>query len=169
MSTPALDYTTARAHPHAAPAVPEDRWDRLRFDATAAEHPPGPENEAPAPRLVWSNGRTSERPDAAEWAGVIVRASAEALLGMRPVAQLSRWLDPTVWTALNRRAALGIQIAGRPRRPRAVAIKRVHSCEVTDGIWECSVVLHDGARVRAAAVRLEAHRGRWRTTAVRIG
>jgi hypothetical protein len=31
------------------------------------------------------------------------------------------------------------------------------------------VVVHDGARVRGAAVRLEAHRGRWRATALEIG
>ncbi|SEE99135.1 Rv3235 family protein [Ruania alba] len=168
MSTaPALDYPAAAPRP--VPAAPQDRWDRLRFDACAAETPPGVAEEDHAPRLVWSNGRTAERPDPAEWAGVIVRASAETLLGMRPAAQLSRWLDPAVWTALNRRATLGVQIAGRPRRPRAVAVRRVHPCEVTDGVWECSVVLDDGTRVRAAAVRLEDHRGRWRATAVRIG
>jgi hypothetical protein len=29
--------------------------------------------------------------------------------------------------------------------------------------------VHDGGRVRAAAVRLEAHRGSWRATVLQIG
>ena len=34
---------------------------------------------------------------------------------------------------------------------------------------EASVALHDGSRVRAAALRLEAHRGSWRVTVLQIG
>ena len=40
---------------------------------------------------------------------------------------------------------------------------------ISTTVAEGSVVVHDGTRVRAAAVRLEAHRGAWRATVLQIG
>ncbi|WP_275401887.1 Rv3235 family protein [Ruania rhizosphaerae] len=119
--------------------------------------------------MVWSRGRAPERTDPQQWAGVLVRACAEALLGVRPAAQLSRWLDPAVWSALSRRSALAMDLRGRPRLPRPMTVRRVIGGAVTEAVWEGSVILDDGTRVRGVAVRLEDHRGRWRATALRIG
>ncbi|UFU02174.1 Rv3235 family protein [Ruania suaedae] len=161
---------TARPAPAGTSTQRRSGWDRLRFDAAAEAA--GGEDEAPVParpRLVWSHGRATERADPDQWAGVLVRACAESLLGMRPPAQLGRWLDPAVWTALKRRSALALDLHGRPRSPRPITVRRVIGAVVSEGAWEGSVVLDDGVRVRGAAVRLEEHRGRWRGTAVRIG
>ncbi|TDE96089.1 hypothetical protein EXU48_07585 [Occultella glacieicola] len=146
-------------------------WDRVRFTGppASAETAADQESSDTCPRLVWSRGEVPELPDAATWSGTLVRACVEALLGTRPAAQLARWLDADLWTALNRRVCLGMEIAGRPTRPPMVTIRRVHSCEVAEGSWESSVVIHDGTRVRAAAIRLETRRARWRATALEIG
>ncbi|CAM3575383.1 Rv3235 family protein [Occultella aeris] len=155
------------------PNAPDRRtWDRVRFSG-----PPAPAevpvedviDDTTGPRLVWSRGAVPELPDAGTWSATLVRACVEALLGARPAAQLSRWLDADLWTALNRRACLGMEIAGRPSHPPMVTIRRVHPCEISEGTWESSVVVHDGNRVRAAAIRLETRRGRWRATALEIG
>jgi hypothetical protein len=37
-------------------------------------------------------------------------------------------------------------------------------CEVSDGVAEVSVVIDDGRRARALAMRLEGSDGRWRCT-----
>lgn len=152
------------------PATPEERrtWDRVRFEGprTPAARE---EDEGRGPHLVWSDRGLPELPDAATWCGTLVRAAVEALVGARPTAQLSRWLSTELWTALNRRAVLGVQIAGRPQRPHPVTVRRVHACEISPTTCEASVVVHDGERVRAAAIRIEVHRGRWRATALQIG
>ena len=48
-------------------------------------------------------------------------------------------------------------------------VRRVHVCQIVPGVVEASVVVHDGNHLRAAAVRLEVRRGRWRATALEIG
>lgn len=143
------------------------RWDRIAFSgsarADADRHDDEPEDR---------ESRTcpaTDLPDAGSWSATLVRACVEALGGQRPVAQLTRWLDGDIWSALNRRALLGVQVLGRPVRPAPVRILRVHPCRISAEVWECSVVLHDGHRVRAAALRLELLRSRWRATALTIG
>lgn len=104
-------------------------------------------------------------PDPHRLAGSVVLAAVECLAGGRPVLQLARWVSPSVYESLSRRCP---PPTGRPpaRRPtvRAAVVSRL---SVT--VAEASVVLHDGDRVRAAAVRLEAHRGAWRVTVLQIG
>lgn len=165
---PALPRRAAgalRIRPHSLPV--REQWDRVRFD--------GPDMgsaatvDTPGPHLVWSNGAATEIPDARHWSATLVRAAVEVLIGHRPAAQLTRWMEAELWTSLNRRALLGVQVAGRAQQPAPVHVRRVHGCQVSETTWECSVVVHDGERVRAAAVRLELKRGRWRATALTIG
>ncbi len=107
--------------------------------------------------------------DPATWAGSLVRAAVETLAGVRPAAQLARWLSADLYESVARRAGLAVRIKGRPTVVRHVTVRRVHVCQVSALAAEASVVVHDGERVRAAAVRIEAHRGRWRATALEIG
>jgi hypothetical protein len=106
--------------------------------------------------------------DPAAWCGSLVRASVEALSGGRPVAQLARWLTGEIYDKLSRRAGLAVRIKGRPSTARPAVIRSVRVCRLSPLVAEAAVVVHDGTRVRAAAVRIEAHRGRWRATALDI-
>jgi Family of unknown function (DUF6459) len=138
-------------------------WDRVRFAGPAT---------APGTRDQEDSGATVDDtllPDPEQWAAALVRSAVEALCGIRPAAQLARWLSAELYESLARRAGLAVRILGRPAVARRAAVRRVHVCRVVPGIVEASVVVHDGSHLRAAAVRLEAHRGRWRATALEIG
>lgn len=146
---------TSTAHP----------WDRVRF----AGPPPSATPAAPAAAAADSALDDTALPDPAQWAGALVRSAVEALLGLRPPAQLARWLTAELYDSLNRRASLAVRVLGRPAVARRALVRRVHVCELDPRTVEAAVVVHDGSRVRAAAVRLEVHRGRWRATALEIG
>lgn len=97
--------------------------------------------------------------------GAVVLAAVEALRSTRPLAQLVRWVTPEVFEAL----AGAVRPAGSgPQRQRPV-IRSARVCRVSPTVTEGAVVVHDGARVRAAALRLEVRRGNWRVTALQIG
>ncbi len=108
-------------------------------------------------------------PDPGRWAGTLVHSTVEVLSGARPVAQLTRWLSPELFETVSRRAGLAHRLQRRSTAVRRPHVRRVHTCRISADVVEASVVLHDGAHMRAAAVRLEAHRGRWRATALQIG
>ena len=100
----------------------------------------------------------------------IALAALEVLAGRRPVAQLARWLAPG-----RLRGRPGAQ---RPDRARPAYTRRARDDRWSDGsgsrpstttAHEVSVVTDDAGRVRAVALRLEAHRGAWRATALEIG
>ncbi|MDX5400185.1 MAG: Rv3235 family protein, partial [Actinomycetes bacterium] len=103
-----------------------------------------------------------------EWAAAIARSAVEALLGLRPANQLSRWLASPVFVALSRRAGLAGR-AAEPRPSAGVRVRSVRSEAIDEYTHEASVTLHDGTRFRAAAVRLEQYHGRWLVTALEIG
>lgn len=138
-------------------------WDRIAFRAPCAE--PAPEDE-PGPALIWPRAIAADLPDPARWSGTLVRTCVEVLLGSRAPAQLERWLTSDLYTSLSRRAVVG---HASPTSARRVRVLRVHLCAVDEAHHEASVVLHDGRRVRAAAIRIEIYRGRWRATALEIG
>ncbi|GAA4288968.1 Rv3235 family protein [Georgenia daeguensis] len=138
-------------------------WDRVRFAGpTTAPSATDHEQEDAA-------GDLDALPDPAQWAGALVRSAVEALCGIRPSAQLARWLSAELYESLARRAGLAVRILGRPAVARRAMVRRVHVCHVVPGVVEASVVVHDGNHLRAAAVRLEVRRGRWRATALEIG
>ncbi len=164
-STGAGQHAPARPHPR--PVTPPPGWDPVVF-AAAATSTDDEDGSGPRPRLVWSNGRARSLPDPQTWAGTVARACVESLRGTRPVAQLHRWLDPEVFAALSQRAKLAARARTHPPCGHTVRVRRVRPCRIAPGIWEAAVVLVDDRRVRAAAVRIEEHRGHWRTTAVQI-
>lgn len=106
---------------------------------------------------------TTTPPPGAVSASVVV-AAVEVLAGTRPLAQLVRWVSPQVYDALALRVE---QRAPGPAR-RAV-VRRARVCRIDERVAEATVVVHDGVRVRAAAVRLELRRGQWRATVLQIG
>lgn len=102
-------------------------------------------------------------PPAPVCASVVV-AAVEVLAGTRPLAQLVRWVSPQVYDAL----ALRVEQRA-PGPARRAAVRRTRVCWVDERVVEATVVVHDGVRVRAAAVRLELRRGQWRATVLQIG
>ena len=159
------------AEPTIVPAQPQVRpaslhelrpWDRIAFRAPECEGAEVPD----APPLVWPRPLVQDLPDPATWCGTLVRTCVEVLLGARPPAQLARWLETDLYEMLSRRAVVGTSM---PTTARRVRVLRVRTCAVSDVCHEAAVVIDDGHRVRAAAIRIEIHRGRWRATALEIG
>lgn len=111
-----------------------------------------------------------EAPDVAPLAdptrlcGAVVMAAIEALTSARPLVQLARWVSPDVYESLARATRPGAA-TGR----RGVVLRSVRLCRIAPTVAEGSAVVHDGTRVRAAAVRFEVHRGSWRATVLQIG
>lgn len=117
-------------------------------------------------------------PDPTQLCGAVTLAAVEALAGTRPMAQLTRWVTPALLEQLGSRFRLlgparaqrAAQITARPGVQTARArIRSVRVSRISPTVAEGSVVLHDGERVRAAAVRLEVHRQAWRVSVLQIG
>ena len=108
-------------------------------------------------------------PDPTKLCCAMVQAAVEALRGTRPLAQLARWVSPEIYDELLARSLVTQRVLGRSEAPHHAAIRRIRLCRLGENAAEASVVVEDGARVRAVAVRLEGHRGQWRATALVIG
>jgi len=106
--------------------------------------------------------------DAGRFAHGVGLACVEVVLGRRPAAQLARWVAPAVLELLHDRADL-VRRAGVLAHARRPAARRVRVCRVDAHTAEACLVVDDGVRVRAVALRLEAHRGTWRVTTLEIG
>ena len=130
----------------------------LRASERAAAVDPDDERPGPTPSAdPTSVGRT------------IALAALEVLAGRRPVAQLARWLAPGVFEALQVRAALTARVLVTAVSDRPPVVRRVSAEPAGRHAQEVCVVVTDATRVRAVALRLEAHRGAWRATALEIG
>lgn len=122
----------------------------------------GPSARPPAPG--------TSLPDPAATVGAVVKAVVEVLAGIRPPAQLLRWVSRDVHATVSERAALTTRMRrGAPAPARQVVVRGVRVCRPAAGVVEASAVVVDGTRVRAVAVRLEDHDGRWRATALEVG
>ncbi|PFG44024.1 hypothetical protein ATJ88_2741 [Isoptericola jiangsuensis] len=155
------------AEPPAGPRRPGPvRRVRVGAPAVAAAPLPGrlaePGPSAPAP----------EPGDPTALCCSVVRAAVEVLRDERPATHVARWVAPAVLDHLVERARL-VRAArsARPsqRRGTPVTVRRVRMLRLGAGTAEASVVLDDDGRVRAAAVRLEAHRGQWRVVVLELG
>lgn len=117
---------------------------------------------------------------------IVCQVTTEVLQGLRPAAQLQRWLDPEVQQKVTERARLLAETRrAAPRgaagpgnrghgtatipRPQPLTFGHLRAERLVRGVWEVSVVFGDGKRIRACALRLEAHRRRWRVVAMELG
>ena len=106
--------------------------------------------------------------DAGRFAHGVGLACVEVVLGRRPSLQLARWVAPDVLDSLQESADL-IRRAGVLTHARRPAARRVRVCPIDHHTAEACLVVDDGVRVRAVALRLQAHRGAWRVTRLEIG
>ncbi len=139
-------------------------WDRLRFEAHTQPLRYNDEDEdltLPLPM---------QAPDPRITATRIALHSIEVLTGHRKPQHLQNWLTREVFEKLVRRAGLGLRLNGNIREPLpAPQCCRVFVCRPCSRVAQTSLVVHDGRRIRAVALRLEYRRGRWRGTALDIG
>ncbi|XBH22026.1 Rv3235 family protein [Jonesiaceae bacterium BS-20] len=124
--------------------------------------------------------RADQLPNPTRTACSIVNAAIEACNGTRPLHQLLGWVSPDVYEALSARAQVLAQrqqpgSAHRaPDRHTALGrttnrIIRARVVRISHLAAEATVIVDDGNRVRAAALRLEENRGRWQVTVLEIG
>ena len=174
MSSPAalpplrvLPVPIAEPHPLGAPRPPRTAQPPgqgvLALRLSAAEEQAGDAFFAPQPTP------SGALPDPGPVTAGVVQAVVEVLSGARPAAQLLRWLSADVYAGVQRRAALATRVRGRRTPARRAAVRRVVLSTPRDGVAEAAVVVQDGQRVRAVAVRLEGLDGRWRVTALEVG
>lgn len=110
---------------------------------------------------------TADLPDPDGWSARMAVALVEVVTGGRSAAQLMRWLAPAVHDSLVRRQSRTIRRGTALRRP--VRVRRVRATHPRDGVVEATVVLLDGSRIRAVALRLEGLDRRWVVTAAQLG
>lgn len=147
---------------HSRPPTLEERAlarRRAALDAPSAVPPGVPPTDAPAEAL----------PEPTALCCSIVLVALEALHGTRSVAQLARWVTPEVYEQLAARAAVTVRALGTARPTARPEVRRARVCRLGGRVAEASVVVQDGARVRAVALRLEERRGAWRAVALEIG
>lgn len=113
----------------------------------------------------------ADLPEPGPWSAQIAQAIVEVMSGLRPAAQVVRWTTPQVYAVVARRGALAARrrASGARASTGRAMVRSVHVCEPADGVAECSVVVSEGQRVRAMAVRLSGQDGRWRVEALQIG
>ncbi len=162
---PALPLDVALARSAAAGASTGYIQDALAVDfSCASDHQMfGPQS---TPR--------ADLPEPDEWAARIGQALLEVMTGSRAAPQVLRWTTPEVYAEVARRGALAARRAGTGRQSgmpvrHRVVVRRVLVCEPADGVAEASVVVVDGDRVRALAMRLSGQDGRWRVEALQVG
>lgn len=108
-------------------------------------------------------------PDPEEWAAHIGQAIIEVMHGTRPPSQVMRWTTPEVYAVVARRGSRAARRAGGRGPRQRTRVTRARVCEPAPDVAEASVVLVDGPRVRALALRLVGRDGRWVVEALQIG
>lgn len=129
--------------------------------------------------------RARALPDPTAICCAVAHAAVEAFHGARPMQQLARLVSPRVYEQLSARANAQVQLniangsasivrrgvrnqEMRMARP-TTRIVRATISRVSEVAAEATVLIQDGARVRAAALRVEEFRGRWRIEVLQIG
>lgn len=115
--------------------------------------------------------RRTELPDPEPMLRNLTHCIIEALSGARDLEQLARWVNDDVYRNLSKRVVLAARarrVKGQsPQRP-AFSVGRVHMCEPADGVVEAVVLVHQKARSRAVAIRIEGFDQRWRASAIGV-
>lgn len=135
----------------------------------AADRDSGSGGAGGRPTVSHGSPQPGPLPDPTPLCCSMVQAAVEALRGTRPLSQLARWVLPEIYEQLALRSELTQRVLGRDAGTHRATIRRIRLCRLGDSTAEATVIVDDGPRVRAVAVRLEGHRGQWRATALEIG
>jgi hypothetical protein len=169
--TAAASTTTIRVRPAPRREPPFD-------DETGAPHlrVVGPlDRQLPfqAPPPPWGRQATAVRastplPDPRRWARRLLTGIFETAAGRRPLQQLAALLSPSVGYGLGADFEKAAE-AGRRHWSHAARVRSVRASQPADGVAEICATIQVGDRVRAVALRVEEHRGRWRCTRLQLG
>jgi hypothetical protein len=138
------------------PYGPDDR--RLPFE------------KIPAPAPAWRPRppRPSGLPDPGPWGRRLLVGMIETAAGRRPLHQLAAMLSPSVSRGIGADFERAAQ-SGSPHWLHRAVVRSVRLTEPAEGVAELCATVDAGRRVRAIAMRLEAHHGRWRCTRLQLG
>lgn len=92
----------------------------------------------------------------------------EMLAGQRTLAQFKHWLSPSCYTALQELKTALLSDGSRPKRtgtPRVIRA-RAQRVDNASGGYEVALVVHDGVRIRAMAMRVVERYSNWHITTV---
>ena len=141
---------------NATVVMPYDR--RLPFERPAL----GPAVWQPRPP------KPRELPDPGPWGRRLLIGMIETAAGHRPLQQLAVLLSPSVAHGLGADFERARRSGNRHWLHRA-NVRSVRVAEPAAGVAELSATVETGRRVRAIAIRLEEHHGRWRCTRLQLG
>ncbi|GAA1577435.1 hypothetical protein GCM10009804_37520 [Kribbella hippodromi] len=110
-------------------------------------------------------------PEARAWGARLAQAVSEVLVGDRPISQLVRFVDESVFADVNRRVRmLGMtSTAGSRGAKEKSTMRSVRVFMPEPSIAEVSAHVRHGDRSRAIALRMEIRRNRWVCTALELG
>lgn len=109
---------------------------------------------------------TVDLPEPRGWAGQMALTTHQVVSGLRSPTQLARFVAPPVYESMVRRRATAARRHLAPVRPTRV--RAVVASEPRDGVVDASVVLFDGHRAQAVAMRMTGVDGRWLVTELQI-
>ncbi|MDT4996979.1 MAG: hypothetical protein QOD45_1047 [Pseudonocardiales bacterium] len=107
-------------------------------------------------------------PDPRRWTRHLLTGIFETAAGRRPLQQLAAMLSPSVAYGLGADFEKAAQ-ARRRHWSHAARVRSVRATQPADGVAEICATIQVGDRVRAVALRVEEHRGRWRCTRLQLG
>lgn len=113
----------------------------------------------------------AELPDPEPLLRNLTHCVIEVLAGARDLEQLARWVTDDVYRNLGKRVVLAARARRAkglvPQRP-AFTVGRIRIDEPADGVLEAVVMVHQRARSRAVAIRLEGLDQRWRASVISV-
>jgi hypothetical protein len=129
-----------------------------------------PFERPPVRPVVWRPRapRPREMPDPGPWGRRLLIGMIETAGGRRPLHQLAALLSPSVSRGLGADFERAAQ-AGSPHWLHRASVRSMRVAEPAADVAELCATVETGRRVRAIAIRLEAHHGRWRCTRLQLG
>ena len=107
-------------------------------------------------------------PDPGPWGRRLLVGMIETAAGRRPLHQLAALLSPSVSHGLGAEFERAAQTRS-PHWLHRAAVRSMRVAEPAPGVAEVCATVESAGRVRAIALRLEAHHGRWRCTRMQLG
>ena len=112
--------------------------------------------------------RRGTLPDPAAWSQRLLVGLIETAGGRRPLQQVAPLLSLSVWRGLGADFEQAARSGKRHWLHNAV-LRTVRATEPAEGVAEMCATVETGRRVRAVAMRLEEHHGRWCCTRLQLG
>lgn len=107
-------------------------------------------------------------PSAESFAAAVSVHALETLFGRRPIHQLRSWFTPALYYSFARKVGLNSQVYQRNTPRKSTLVRRIRCYFPRARVAEAAVILYDGERLRAAAIRAEVQHEHWKVTALEI-